>query len=114
MCVCVCLFVTSSYPAALLLGAVGVAVQAGEDRARRHQLAGLVPAVCVTQSGGVALTLLVQDGVQPGGRREGLHMCHTKSIKPLLSSVQQLRKLLYNYCMKLEFLASPQSSECQI
>lgn len=57
----------SSYPPSLLLGAVGVAVQAGEDGARRHQLAGLVPAVCVAQSSGVALTLLIQDGVQPGG-----------------------------------------------
>lgn len=57
---------TPSYPASLLLGAVGVAVQAGEDGARRHQLAGLVPAVSVAESGGIALTLLVQDRVQSG------------------------------------------------
>lgn len=58
-----------SYPASLFLGAVGVAVEAGEDGARRHQLAGLVPAVCVAQSSGVALTLLIQDGVQSGRQR---------------------------------------------
>lgn len=57
-------FLVQSYPASLLLGAVGVAVQAGEDGARWHQFAGLVPAVSVTESSGVALTLLVQDGVQ--------------------------------------------------
>ena len=49
-----------------------MAVEAGEDGARRHQLAGLVPAVGVAEAGGVALTLLVQDGVQPGRREEGI------------------------------------------
>lgn len=58
----------ASYPAALLLGAVGVAIQAGENGARGHQLAGLVPAVSVAQPSGVALALPVQDGVQPGER----------------------------------------------
>lgn len=57
------------YPAALLLAAVGVAVQAGEDGARRHQLAGLVPAVRVAEPGGVALTLPVQHGVQSEGAK---------------------------------------------
>ena len=44
-----------------------MAVQAGEDGARWHHLAGLVPAMSVAEPGGVALTLLIQDGIQPGG-----------------------------------------------
>lgn len=60
------MFPASPYPASLLLGAVGVAVEAGEDGARRHQLTGLVPAVGVAEPGGVTLTLLIQDGVQSG------------------------------------------------
>ena len=61
----VCLWV-QSYPPSLLLCAVRVAVQTGEDGAGWHHLAGLVPAVGVTQAGGVALALLIQDGVQSG------------------------------------------------
>ena len=57
-----------SYPSALLHRAVGVAVQAGEDGAGRHHLAGLVPAVRVAQARGVALALPVQDGVQSARR----------------------------------------------
>jgi len=60
--------VKGSHPAALVHGAVGVAVEAGEDGAGRHHLAGLVPAVSVAEPGGVALTLLVEDGIQPGTR----------------------------------------------
>lgn len=67
---CVCVLLASSYPATLLLGAVGVAVQAGEDGARRHQLTGFVPAVGVAEPGGVALTLLVQHGVKSVRQRE--------------------------------------------
>lgn len=80
-----CVFVASPYPASLLLSAVGVAVQAGEDGARRHQLAGLVPAVCVAQPGSVALTLLVQDRVQSANQTDGV-----TSQKRLLSSVWQI------------------------
>lgn len=77
------MFVASSYPPSLLLGAVGVAVQAGEDGARRHQLAGLVPAVCVAEPSGVALTLLIQDGVQSGRRRQrlGLYDRHKTTVQ---------------------------------
>lgn len=66
---CVC---SVPYPPSLLLGAVGVTVQAGEDSARRHQLAGLVPAVCVAQPSSVALTLLIQDRVQSANQTEGV------------------------------------------
>lgn len=62
-----CGFVRSSYPTSLLLCAVGVAVQAGEDGAWWHQLTGLVPATGVAQPSGVILTLLIQDGVQSVG-----------------------------------------------
>lgn len=55
-----------THPPALLHRAVGVAVQAGENGAGWHHFVGLVPAVSVTQPGGVALTFLIQDGVQPG------------------------------------------------
>ena len=54
-----------SHPSALFLGAVGVAVEAGEDGAGGHQLAGLVPAARVAEAGRVPLTFHVQDGVQP-------------------------------------------------
>ena len=67
-----------SYPSALLLGAVGVAVEAGEHGARGHHLAGLVPAVGVAQAGGVTLALLIQDGVQPARQRER----HTQCLCP--------------------------------
>lgn len=54
----------SPYPSALLLCAIGMAIEAGEDGAQGHGLAGLVPAMGVAESGCVALALLVQDGVQ--------------------------------------------------
>lgn len=56
-----------THPAALLHGAVSMAVEAGEDGTGGHHLTGLVPAMGVAQAGGVALTLPVQDRVQPGG-----------------------------------------------
>lgn len=55
-----------THPPALLHRAVGVAVQAGENGAGRHHFVGLVPAVGVAEPAGVALALLIQDGVQPG------------------------------------------------
>lgn len=59
-----------SYPSALFLSAVGVAVETGEHGARGHHLAGLVPAVGVAQAGGVTLALLIQDRVQPACQAE--------------------------------------------
>lgn len=57
-----------THPPALLNRAVGVAVEAGEDGARRYDvLVGLVPALSVTQPRSVALALPVEDGIQPGG-----------------------------------------------
>lgn len=45
-----------------------MAVEAGEDGAGRYGvLVGLVPALSVTQPGGVTLALPVEDGIQPGG-----------------------------------------------
>lgn len=53
------------HPSALFFRAVGMAVQAGEDCPWWHGLAGLIPAVRVTQTSGVSLALPIQDGVQP-------------------------------------------------
>lgn len=69
----VCMSRLSSYPASLLLCAVGVAVQAGESGSRWHRLARLVPAASVAESSGITLTLLVQDGVQSERQRDALH-----------------------------------------
>lgn len=55
-----------THPASLLHGAVGVAVQAGENGARRHHFIGLVPAVSVAEARCIALTFPVEDGIQPG------------------------------------------------
>ena len=61
----------ASHPSALLLGAVGVAVEAGEDGAGGHQLAGLVPAARVAQASRIPLALQIQDGVQSDKNRAG-------------------------------------------
>lgn len=55
-----------THPASLLHGAVGVAVQAGENGSGWHHFNGLVPAVSVAETRRVALTFPIQDGIQPG------------------------------------------------
>lgn len=57
--------VSSAYPPALLLSAVGVAVQAGEHSPGGHELTGLIPAVSVAKTRRVSLAFAVQDRVQP-------------------------------------------------
>ena len=42
-----------------------MAIEAGEHGSRGHYLAGVVPAGGVAQPGGVALALLIKDGVKP-------------------------------------------------
>lgn len=64
-----------THPPALLHRAVGMAVEAGEDGARRYGiLVSLVPALSVTKPSGVALALPVEDGIQPEGDREGRNL----------------------------------------
>lgn len=53
----------SSYPSSLLLCAVSVAVEAGENGTCWHLLTGLIPFVGVAEASGVTLTLFIQDGV---------------------------------------------------
>lgn len=62
-----------------------MAVQAGENGARRHHFIGLIPAVSVAEARGIALTFPIQDGIQPGNntvnnelmnRLELLHQTH--------------------------------------
>lgn len=64
---------TEAYPSSLLHGAVGVAVQAGENGTGWHHFAGLVPAVSVAEPSGVALTFLIQDGIQPEQQHGEIH-----------------------------------------
>ena len=60
-----------AHPSALLLRSVGVAVEAGEDGAGGHQLAGVVPAASVAEARRIPLALHVQDGVQSDTNRAG-------------------------------------------
>lgn len=55
-----------THPPSLLHRAIGMAIQAGENGAGRHHLAGLVPAVSMAESGRVTLTFFIQDRIQPG------------------------------------------------
>lgn len=60
-----------------------MAVQAGENGAGRHHFAGLVPAVSVAESGSVALTFLIQDGIQPGQQHTEKKLRHTGTAHPV-------------------------------
>lgn len=53
-----------------------MAVQARENGAGRHHFTGLVPAMGVAQPGGVALTFLVQDRVQPEDTSRPCQLAH--------------------------------------
>lgn len=65
-----------THPASLLHRAIGVTVETGENGARWHCLTGLIPTVSVAESRRIALTFLVEDEIQPEGKRN----CHFRNV----------------------------------
>lgn len=62
-----------------------MAVQAGENGARQHHLAGLVPTVRVAETRSVTLTLPVEDGIQPGEATQGVRQIKGCKRPPVMS-----------------------------
>lgn len=59
---------SSTYPPSLLLRAVRMPVQAGENSPWRHQLTSLIPAMGMAETGGISLTLAVKDCIQSANK----------------------------------------------
>lgn len=47
-------------------------IQAGEYGPGWHHLIGLIPAMSKAEPGGITLTFLVQDGIQPLAAKQGI------------------------------------------